>query len=702
MKLTDEQQSVLDGLIKWARARSTRVAILSGGAGTGKTTLLKSLVGELKDKKIGFELLAPTGRAARILSQKTGVLARTIHSEIYQLGDIQAKEDTSDSDQMGFDVSGFTIPFVLKKTDPGRTIFIVDEASMVSDTYTANEVLSFGTGRLLHDLLHYSRILNSQSANTKILFVGDVAQLLPINSKISPALSAKYFAYEFRINPECFSLKAVLRQSEGSLILKNSEVIRSSIGSGDYSGFRIEKDNLTVFPLSESSAIKSLTNRYDPAEKIIITVSNRKALSYNRIIREKRYGVSHLPIQVGDTLLVCKNSLKHNFFNGDLVKVVSVSETNECKTHKLRGAKKQIHLYFREIAVQNIDGESKAVTQCKVFENLLENANINMTPEEYQAVMADFRLRHPDLNIESEQFKNALMTDDYFNALVVKYGYAITCHKAQGGEWNKVIVNFEWSGKSQDFFRWAYTAITRSKHYLGVINDPVFGASKSIHSISPNDAEDLVKTSSSMERPRTANQGEKWGDQSLSELSRLWDSSKKKYFSILEISDEIGRNPLAILVQLYRLEKFTLDQADNLAKKCHCAETVTEAIGEAMLTAAPALPGLSFGDKTGAKWDEDEVGRLVAEFDLDPDINRLGKLFKRSPLALRLKLEFLGLLEKNPLVINAGEPWDTSEDNTLINEFKSNISIEEMAIGHKRSRGSITSRLKRLGLIRSV
>jgi hypothetical protein len=112
-----------------------------------------------------------------------------------------------------------------------------------------------------------------------------------------------------------------------------------------------------------------------------------------------------------------------------------------------------------------------------------------MIPEEYQAIMADFRQRHPDLDVDSEQFKNALLNDEYFNALVVKYGYAITCNKAQGGEWNKVIVNFEWSGKNQDFFRWAYTAITRSKSFLGVINDPLFGVSQAI--TPPYDLEEM-------------------------------------------------------------------------------------------------------------------------------------------------------------------------------------------------------------------
>jgi len=167
MDLTSEQQEVLDGILKWVKTKNSPVAILTGGAGTGKTTLLRSVVDELQTQKISYGLLAPTGRASRILGQKTGRSARTIHAEIYMLGDIVVQENP-DSKQLSFDAPEFMIPFVLKKTDPGAGIFIVDEASMVSDIFTQSEVLSFGTGRLLYDLLDYSRVINQQNNNSKI------------------------------------------------------------------------------------------------------------------------------------------------------------------------------------------------------------------------------------------------------------------------------------------------------------------------------------------------------------------------------------------------------------------------------------------------------------------------------------------------------------------------------------------------------
>ena len=651
MDLTSEQQEVLDGILKWVKTKNSPVAILTGGAGTGKTTLLRSVVDELQTQKISYGLLAPTGRASRILGQKTGRSARTIHAEIYMLGDIVVQENP-DSKQLSFDAPEFMIPFVLKKTDPGAGIFIVDEASMVSDIFTQSEVLSFGTGRLLYDLLDYSRVINQQNNNSKILFVGDVAQLPPIKSQLSPALSSIYFVKEYGIKPQTFNLEKVLRQDEGSLVLDNAERVREGIKDKNYKDFEVIGDGLSVNSQTSEKVIDTALENYDPAKSIIITVSNRSALSYNRAIRKKRFGVDRLPVQVGDTLLVCRNSIKHNFFNGDLVKVVHVGASNECRTEKLRGSGKEINMYFRNITVQQIDGDDKSLKECKMFENLLDCPSTTLGPEENQAIMTDFRKRHQNLKTDSEEFRLALVGDEYFNALIVQYGYAITCNKAQGGEWEKVTVNFEWSGPSEGFFRWAYTAITRSKKILTVVNAPKFGKSiqipivqnelsikidpiavkpKLVHDeeiiirkrVTPSQKKEIVRlleegescknianqltvsppvvwgvkshwrqgkynksqekvsgspgSIANEESPRKKHGG-KWSADELERLSAYWIKSDKIDADIAEICEELGRSPLAILIQLFKAEIITLEQADFFAEQSSCAKLVSEAI----------------------------------------------------------------------------------------------------------------------------
>lgn len=568
IELTFEQGDVLDRIMKWVEDDKIHVAILSGSAGTGKTTLLKSVVEKLIASKKSCLLLAPTGRAARILGKKTGRPSKTIHSEIYELGDIKADEH-SDVIQGELDSPGFTIPFKLKGvSDSKATIYIVDESSMVSDQTTQSEILSFGSGRLLHDLLHYARIINCNKVKSKILFVGDDAQLPPVKCSDSPALRKEYFLSEFRLNSSFFKLDKVLRQTEGSLILENAENIRNSIFTRKFSTFNISEDGQSIRKVRPTQAVRDTSAERNTGNSVIITVSNKDALSYNMAIRRERFGTSNIPIQKGDVLLVCRNSAKSKYFNGDLLVAIDVDQNVECRTINMRGGNGAVDICYRNILVRSVDEEgSEFNQQCKVIENLLYKPSSTLSLIENRAMMADFRKRHSSIDINSEEFKTKLLGDEYFNALLVKFGYAITCHKAQGGEWDNVYVSFAgFPNRDSGFYRWAYTAITRSKKSLGVIDSPTFGQSE-IHPIDSktygddeSDCNNNVDTDDSdAEQQNTCdeisadakidNRGEKWCSEEDDKLLSEFDAK----ISMTEISLTHGRTKGAIISRLKRL-----------------------------------------------------------------------------------------------------------------------------------------------------
>lgn len=474
MKLTDDQTVVFESIFEWVGSNNTPIAILTGSAGTGKTTLLKAVVDKLGNMKKAVTLLAPTGRAARILEKRTLHPAGTIHSAIYELGDLE-EESEANTSQLEIDTAGFSMPFKLKNGDAKTSFYIIDESSMVSDKATDNDFLSFGSGRLLHDLLHYTNLLNkNKNQRMKLLFVGDKAQLPPVKSSDSPALSRDYFLREFKLNAKEFHLTKVIRQAAGSLILNNAEKVRKSIDEEYFENFNLKTDDKTVCRINPSKAVNVILENADNENNVLITTMNSVALSYNSAIRNKKYGSKSMPVQKRDVLLVTKNTSKYS--NGDIVNVIEVGANAEIRKVRIRDSKEPIELIFRDVVVRLIEEHDEKKNQkCKILENLLYKTDPMLSYKETQALLVDFRNRNKKLSIKSEEFKSTLIKDEYLNALVVKFGYSITCHKAQGGEWNNVIVSFDRPRRNSDFFRWAYTAITRAKSNLYLISDPLFG-----------------------------------------------------------------------------------------------------------------------------------------------------------------------------------------------------------------------------------
>ena len=479
--LTDHQ-SLAVGKIRAFIAGSTPCFILKGSAGTGKTTLIGQLIRELDAAQHPYTLLAPTGRAARILGSKTRAAANTIHRVIYHLTDIDVFEGAASVND-----PGLRLTFPLKKSDPGNMLFIVDESSMVGDKESHGDLLQFGSGRLLADLIEYARLARpgrTEDLGAKILFVGDPAQLPPVGETLSPALSEYYLRQTFGLECGECEITEVMRQESGSGILDRATALRNSISNKVFNTLDLSANGKDIQAVSVVEAITLVEQAFKAkSSSVLITHSNAQALDLNRSVRGRLWGNESRELQIGDVLLVNKNSVKTGLYNGDLVKVRKVAPSPERKSIRIKGIEGPVELVFRSVSVayRNMDGKIIDV-DCKILENLLDSPERDLPPMAQRALLVDFRLRNPNVRPKTAEFKMAIQQDEYFNALQVKYGYALTCHKAQGGEWDTAAVNFG-DGRGQrneDFFRWTYTAVTRAKQKLVTINAPKFNEISSL------------------------------------------------------------------------------------------------------------------------------------------------------------------------------------------------------------------------------
>lgn len=480
--LTSEQSAALSAIKSFLCDDEQNTFVLRGSAGTGKTTLIAKLVGMLEEMNLSCALLAPTGRAARILGNRikqiTGeekYTGSTIHRAIYTLNKLEVNEEAETAND-----PGIRMIFPLKEEEAGVTLFVIDESSMVGDKENHGDFVQFGSGRLLKDIVTYSRMRRPGRTHdhlTKLLFIGDPAQLPPVGDNSSPALSDAYLKQEFKLQVTSFDLSSVMRQAQGSAILSRATELRDALVAERFNTFSLQPNGQDIEQVDTKRAVDLIVHGLQSKESnVAVVYSNATALEYNRNIRERRWGDADIPIQIGDTLLVNKNSSLHILSNGDLVKVIEVGAQAENVPVHIKGGYR-VELSFRDITVAFRDFDGNIIqTNCKVLENLLNSPHRELAPVEQRALLVDFRKRHPDLHPKSAEFRRAIRADDYFNALQVKYGYAMTCHKAQGGEWNTVIVDFQANAGVRNalFFRWAYTAITRAAAKLVVVNPPYF------------------------------------------------------------------------------------------------------------------------------------------------------------------------------------------------------------------------------------
>ena len=485
IELTQDQKEALLQIDAFLSGQE-QIFILQGYAGTGKTTLLKGIADYLNSSNKMFQLFAPTGRAAKVLRDKTGE-GKTIHSGIYNFEKLESKNSTS---TILADHS-FEYFFPINFTNANEQVIIVDEASMISSRESKNELFSFGTDILLDDLLSFS--FNSNKHN-KLIFVGDPMQLPPVGDNQSKALN-KEILQELGYQCTLAKLTTVKRQ-ENNLILANAMKLRNTFKADPRNELTFEYDETSFTELSTDDVIDTYTANYPKPEigdGVIISYSNSQSYHYNFAIREKLFPQDK-NITPGDLILINNNNY-HTYgvalYNGDIAKVIDVVDSTSKQSAPVwiikNGKKIQqtITIEFREIVIR-IPGYPNDIP-CMIIEDLLNSIDRDLTLDMKKALYINFVMRFQDEQIKkknsgleshsvgSKEFKDQLKSDRYFNALKIKYGYAITCHKAQGGEWDKVFVDYSGRiGLYNDALRWMYTATTRASQKLFAINPPHF------------------------------------------------------------------------------------------------------------------------------------------------------------------------------------------------------------------------------------
>ena len=465
MTLTRQQQQVFDAIKTFVDSDAS-VFILKGYAGTGKTTMVKVIADYLNQVR-DVALMAPTGRAARVLAEKTGRTTATIHKTIYEKACVVSENVSDVAD------SQFKFVFPVRKNEyAGHIVAIVDEASMVCSRKMEHELFEFGSDNLMEDLLDFVR----PAFGGKVIFVGDPAQLPPVGEPVSNALRAEYFIGRGLKVVET-ELTEVLRQKGDSIILKNAMMIRDLLKKKKRNCLVFEEkedDVETISPdkfLDKYLDYRKASGRHD---SVVICYSNRAASKYNSDIRRSLYG-GDVPLRVNDVLLITQNNYRLGRMNGEFVPVLEVGARTQQSAPvyaQIGGERKRIIVTINFVQVVVPDGEGNRM-RCMLIEDLLTSDKATISIDENRALYINFCMRNPQLRQGTEDFANALMSDEYYNAIRAKYGYAVTGHKCQGGEWGKVFVDYtDRTGLNDDSLRWAYTATTRAQKTLYVTNLP--------------------------------------------------------------------------------------------------------------------------------------------------------------------------------------------------------------------------------------
>lgn len=486
--LTNGQQELLKNLNEFLQDK-TSCFLLKGYAGTGKTFMMKGLTDFLKSINRPFVLAAPTGRAAKVISKRTKSNAYTIHKTIYSNNDLKEfKTENTDGTET------FKFYYNLKNNeDQANTVYIIDEASMLSDMYSEGEFFRFGSGFLLKDLLKYINFDNNDHKK-KVIFIGDNAQLPPVNMNFSPTLNEQYLREKFQVSVSSYELTEVVRQQKDSGILHNATKIRASLKGNVFNQIDIETHFADTKPVQHQDLLKTYLqacgNQIDD-ETIIIAYSNSSVKEYNDFVRSHFFPNQSI-ITEGDKIILVSNNYNYQIelLNGDFGIIQEVSTVNETRNITLKRKNKlgnvieiKVPLHFRNVTIQFKDTDEKPYNiECKIIENILYSKERDLSSDELKALYLDFKIRNPFLQAGTKELKNALRTDKYFNALRIKFGYAVTCHKSQGGEWKRAFVNCKTAMGyfNASYFRWLYTALTRAKEVLYTLDEPHFKIGSSL------------------------------------------------------------------------------------------------------------------------------------------------------------------------------------------------------------------------------
>ena len=447
---------------------TSKALIITGSAGTGKTSLIKEIVKYLNKKPLEYYLLAPTGRAAHNLENHVSEVAKTspttIHSFLYKKDDESIQE----------------IPEILKfsvveEKVEDNAVIIIDEASMLSHEATSEkDFLQFGSGHLFKDLIDYLDLSNS---NRKLILVGDPCQLPPINVSQAEVLNIDYLKQHFETNNiEHIHLNEVHRQLKDSTILKSATALRNRLENKDFLQLPIDIDHDEIHHLNMDDALEKYLWDYGN-NAIYLSYTNKDVHNINLRFR-KLLNLNPKKLEKKERLILMKNSWVNSqyLYNGDffIIENLGAIESFTINAPQKQGSPIYITLEFQDIELRKEDSFSSI--KCKVLHHKIWNEENDTSTKELQALVIHFKQRYPHLKRGTPEYKQAIQNDPYINALYLRFGYAMTCHKAQGGEWENVYINLarpQNDLKTLNGFKWTYTALTRSKKYAYLINCPV-------------------------------------------------------------------------------------------------------------------------------------------------------------------------------------------------------------------------------------
>ena len=446
---TNSQKKVVENLSSWLTSTDNgSIFVLNGYAGTGKTTLIAALVAVLKENAVPCVLLAPTGRAAKVLTRYSGHAAHTIHKRIY-------RERTNAAYESKFSLD------INKEKD---AVFIVDEASMLSDSSGEGQI--FGSGSLLEDLIKYVR----SGKNCRLLLVGDSAQLPPVGADYSPALDESVMQEYGEV--VYASMDDVVRQDADSGILYNATMLRCMLENNIFEVPQFDMQYPDFEAVEGGDLMEKLQDAYDKYGKdevIVVTRSNKRANRYNEGIR--RYNLSaEEAIESGDMLMVVKNNYHYTerlkdcpmscMANGDIARLKTIRRFEDF-----------YGFHFADAVLSFADYDDMEI-ECKVLLDTISSESPSLTYEESRRLFDEVEKDYLDVKSKIKRFKE-IRENPHFNAVQVKFAYAVTCHKAQGGQWSAVFVDrclFGDEPMSRDMLRWLYTAITRATEKVYLVN----------------------------------------------------------------------------------------------------------------------------------------------------------------------------------------------------------------------------------------
>lgn len=464
-ELNPRQLVCFDRLVEFINGDKNKVFILKGYAGTGKTTLLRGLAKYMDEIEQPYSIHATTGRAAKVASNISGVSVSTVHSLIYTFQDLDDDLEKMDSQQNDLSVDDkgqIRLLFELKEINTNDTrIYIIDESSMISDKGEKSaSYAKFGSGRLLSDLISFDK-------KGKFIFVGDPCQLPPISQKDSPALDSQYLK-QLGMNVEEFELTQVTRQKSDNGITEISINLRRLFFQNQqikWAKYTVQGANNISLHNSHIDLLSDYMGDVQQGnykQTTLICQTNRHCSDLNRFIREFLYKSTN-EIQNGDILMVTQNNYLCPLVNGDQVLIKKIGEIEF-----------RCGLKFRKVVVEEFFSQKNY--SILIIEDILYSPYTNLNDKQHKDLMIDFykRMKARGIKQKDQKFKDQMLVDPYLNALRAVFGYAITCHKSQGGEWEKVYLYMDnkiHGIPKPGIYQWWYTATTRAKNELHLVND---------------------------------------------------------------------------------------------------------------------------------------------------------------------------------------------------------------------------------------